>query len=47
MMVSTFSDHQRTEPERLVELQRELGAAIEEVGGMVHVGGGTYVRLAR
>ncbi len=46
-MVSTFSDHQRMQPERLVELQQELAAAIEAVGGSVHTRGGAFVLLAR
>jgi SAM-dependent methyltransferase len=46
-MVSTFSDHQCLGPERLTELQRELGAAIQAVGGTVHVRGGTYLRLSQ
>jgi hypothetical protein len=46
-LVTTFSDHQRLEPQRLGALQRALADAIEDLGGAVHVRGGTYVLLVR
>jgi SAM-dependent methyltransferase len=46
-MVTTFSDHQRLGRVRLTALQLALGTAIETLGGVVHVRGGTYLRLAR
>jgi SAM-dependent methyltransferase len=46
-MVTTFSDHQRLGPARLIALQRAIGAAIETLGGTVRTRGGTYVGLNR
>jgi len=46
-MVTTFSDHQRLEPERLTALQRALTDAIATLGGTIHARCGTYVRLLR
>jgi SAM-dependent methyltransferase len=46
-MVSTFSDHQRMEPEQLSALRQALRTVIEKLGGTVHARGGTYLLLAR
>jgi SAM-dependent methyltransferase len=46
-MVTTFSDHQRLEPQQLAALQEALRDAIAALGGTVHVTCGTFVRLAR
>lgn len=46
-MASTFSDHQRMEPQRLARLQAALAEAIAALGGAVGVRGGTFVLLAR
>lgn len=35
-LVSTFSDHQRLDPEQLAALTRELRATIEAAGGRLH-----------
>ncbi|HVV51266.1 MAG TPA: class I SAM-dependent methyltransferase [Polyangia bacterium] len=46
-MVTTFSDHQRLEPDRLLALQQALAEAIAGVGGAIEVDCVTYARLAR
>ena len=46
-MVTTFSDHQRLEPERLSALQRELRDTIAALGGTIRLACVTYARLAR
>jgi SAM-dependent methyltransferase len=46
-LVTTFSDHQRLEPERLAAVQQALRATIGTFGGTIRVHSATLVRLAR
>lgn len=46
-LVATHSDHQLLAPAELAELQQDLHAAIERLGGRLHAHGGTYTLVAR
>ncbi|MER5872372.1 class I SAM-dependent methyltransferase [Streptomyces sp. NPDC002044] len=46
-LVTTFSDHQQMEPERLAALLDALRAEIERLGGTVRTRSRTFVQLAR
>jgi SAM-dependent methyltransferase len=46
-LVTTFSDHQRLEPERLAAVQQALRTTIKTFGGTIQVHCATHVRVAR